>query len=63
MCGSALDSRIIFDNLKKKNLFQWNSIVSGYIRNELYSEAIDMFVKLIMNTYFFFTFEEKKREH
>ncbi|KAM7267182.1 hypothetical protein ACFE04_009348 [Oxalis oulophora] len=47
MCGSPLDSRLVFDNLKKKNLFLWNSIVSAYTKNELYDEGIEMFVELI----------------
>ncbi|GLU20302.1 hypothetical protein SLE2022_365100 [Rubroshorea leprosula] len=52
MCGSALDSRSVFDSLKKKNLFQWNAMVSGYTRNELYEDALMMFVELVSNTGF-----------
>ncbi|KAM1554000.1 hypothetical protein ACFX11_006791 [Malus domestica] len=29
MCGSPLDSRSVFDGLKRKNLFQWNALVSN----------------------------------
>ncbi|KAM0994722.1 hypothetical protein ACFX13_010396 [Malus domestica] len=47
MCGSPLDSRSVFDGLKRKNLFQWNALVSGYARNELFVDAIDVFVDLI----------------
>ncbi|WCJ22060.1 Pentatricopeptide repeat (PPR) superfamily protein [Euphorbia peplus] len=52
MCGAILDSRVLFDNLQRKNLFQWNAMVSGYTRNELYGDAINVFVELISNTDF-----------
>ncbi|KAM1259940.1 hypothetical protein ACFX2I_039235 [Malus domestica] len=52
MCGSPLDSRSVFDGLKRKNLFQWNALVSGYARNELFVDAIDLFVELISVTEF-----------
>ncbi|KAF2298895.1 hypothetical protein GH714_028957 [Hevea brasiliensis] len=51
-CGSVLDSRLVFDNLQRKNLFQWNALVSGYTRNELYCEAINVFVELTSDTEF-----------
>ncbi|KAJ9174123.1 hypothetical protein P3X46_017186 [Hevea brasiliensis] len=51
-CGSVLDSRLVFDNLQRKNLFQWNALVSGYTRNELYCEAINVFVELMSDTEF-----------
>ncbi|GMY15433.1 pentatricopeptide repeat-containing protein At1g18485 [Fagus crenata] len=52
MCGSPLDSRLVFDGLKRKNLFLWNALVSGYARNELYVEAITLFTELISVTEF-----------
>ncbi|KAG8661612.1 pentatricopeptide repeat-containing protein At1g18485 [Manihot esculenta] len=51
-CGSVLNSRLLFDNLQRKNLFQWNALVSGYTRNELYDDSINMFVELISDTEF-----------
>lgn len=50
MCGSPLDSRSVFHDLKTKNLFQWNALVSGYTRNELYDDALNMFVELLSAT-------------
>jgi pentatricopeptide repeat protein len=47
MCGSPVDSRLVFDGLQRKNLFQWNALVSGYARNELFDEAISSFTNLI----------------
>lgn len=52
MCGSPLDSRSVFDSLQRKNLFQWNAIVSGYTRNELYHDALKMFLELLSNAEF-----------
>ncbi|XP_061988541.1 pentatricopeptide repeat-containing protein At1g18485 [Rosa rugosa] len=47
MCNSPSDSRLVFEGLQRRNLFQWNALVSGYSRNELYEEAIGAFIKLI----------------
>ncbi|XP_050376289.1 pentatricopeptide repeat-containing protein At1g18485 [Argentina anserina] len=47
LCSSPSDSRLVFDNLPTNNLFQWNALLSGYSRNELYAEAIATFIKLI----------------
>ncbi|KAL6281491.1 hypothetical protein ACE6H2_018372 [Prunus campanulata] len=52
VCGSPSDSRLVFDGLKRKNLFQWNALISGYARNELYGDAIDVFIELISVTVF-----------
>ncbi|XP_039060466.1 pentatricopeptide repeat-containing protein At1g18485 [Hibiscus syriacus] len=52
LCGSPLDSRFVFDGLEKKNLFQWNAMVSGYSRNKLYEEALRTFVELVLKTEF-----------
>ncbi|OVA12533.1 Pentatricopeptide repeat [Macleaya cordata] len=32
----------------KKNLFQWNALISGYTRNELWADAISVFCELLM---------------
>ncbi|XVF00119.1 hypothetical protein REPUB_Repub03eG0257700 [Reevesia pubescens] len=52
MCGSPLDSRLVFDGLEKKNLFQWNAMVSGYSRNQLYEKALRTFIELVSKTVF-----------
>ncbi|KAI3970727.1 hypothetical protein MKX01_024374 [Papaver californicum] len=48
MCGSPVDSRTVFDNLQKKNLFQWNALISGYTRNEHGVDAILVFCEMLM---------------
>ena len=50
MCGSPSDSRMVFDKLRRKNLFQWNAIVSAYTRNELFEDAMSIFSELISVT-------------
>lgn len=52
VCGYPSDSRLVFDRLQNKNLFQWNALVSAYARNELYDEAIHTFIELISVTEF-----------
>ncbi|XP_059640886.1 pentatricopeptide repeat-containing protein At1g18485 [Cornus florida] len=50
MCGSPLDSRAVFNQLQRKNLYQWNALISGYTRNELWCDAISAFCELISVT-------------
>lgn len=50
MCGSPVDSRSAFDALPRKNLFQWNAVISSYSKNELYHEVLEMFIKMISKT-------------
>lgn len=50
MCGSPDDSRSVFDAFRKKNLFQWNAVISSYSRNELYHDVLEMFIKMISET-------------
>ncbi|KAK1263443.1 Pentatricopeptide repeat-containing protein [Acorus gramineus] len=47
MCGSPLDARLVFDGLQGRNLFQWNALISGYTRNELWNEAVSVFCGLL----------------
>ncbi|XP_058108173.1 pentatricopeptide repeat-containing protein At1g18485 [Magnolia sinica] len=50
MCNSPLDSRHVFDSLEDRNLFQWNALISGYTRNEMWGEAVSVFCWLILTT-------------
>ncbi|XP_050236987.1 pentatricopeptide repeat-containing protein At1g18485 [Mercurialis annua] len=47
MCGSVVESRALFDGLKRKNLFMWNAIISVCARDGLYSDAVNLFVKML----------------
>ncbi|KAJ4835524.1 hypothetical protein Tsubulata_046463 [Turnera subulata] len=49
-CGFPLDSKLVFDHIKEKNLFQWNALISGLVRNREYGEAVKVFVEMISCT-------------
>lgn len=51
-CGSPSDSRFVFYGLKRKNLIQWNALLSAYARNDLFHDAIALFIELISVTEF-----------
>lgn len=42
-CGEILDSKKIFDGMKKRNTVTWTSMISGYARNGHGREAISFF--------------------
>ncbi|MQM20924.1 hypothetical protein Taro_053953 [Colocasia esculenta] len=50
MCGAPDESRRVFEGLVRRNLFQWNALISGYSRNELWEEALDAFSLLLSTT-------------
>ncbi|XP_072959213.1 pentatricopeptide repeat-containing protein At1g18485 [Typha angustifolia] len=50
MCGCVSASRRVFDELGEKNLYQWNAMISGYARNEMWEEAVDVFCRLMSTT-------------
>ncbi|KAK9105276.1 hypothetical protein Scep_022120 [Stephania cephalantha] len=52
MCESPSESRILFDGLERKNLYQWNAMISGYNRNELWEDAMWLFCELVSATEF-----------
>lgn len=49
-CGFPSNSRLVFDELGMKNLYLWNAMLSGYVRNELYFEAISLFCEFVLGT-------------
>lgn len=42
-CEEIEDSRALFDEMKRKNIATWTSIIAGYARNGLGEEAIRLF--------------------
>eukprot|EP01018_Ginkgo_biloba_P023513 Gb_17380 [translate_table: standard] len=46
VCGSLVDARIVFDNIIKRNVFIWNSMISGYVRNGLCKEALALYYQM-----------------
>ncbi|XP_060204893.1 pentatricopeptide repeat-containing protein At1g18485-like [Lycium barbarum] len=47
MCGYPSDSHCVFDQLRSKNLYQWNVLMSGYTKNELWFDVICLFIELM----------------
>ncbi|XP_074370834.1 pentatricopeptide repeat-containing protein At1g18485 [Apium graveolens] len=46
-CGFPLDSRVVFDQLSVKDLCLWNALVSGYVRNGLWFDAVLVFCEML----------------
>ncbi|KAF2321634.1 hypothetical protein GH714_000773 [Hevea brasiliensis] len=44
--GMVRDARAVFDGMVDRNDVSWNSMVAGYVTNELYLEAFEMFYYL-----------------
>ncbi|KAL6957533.1 Pentatricopeptide repeat-containing protein, chloroplastic [Sarracenia purpurea var. burkii] len=42
-CGEIADSRKVFDEMRKRNMVTWTSIIAGYARNGLGENAISLF--------------------
>ncbi|KAK0605362.1 hypothetical protein LWI29_025872 [Acer saccharum] len=48
-CRFLRDARKVFDKMTDRNMHSWNILISSYVSNSLYSDAIrvfDMFVKM-----------------
>ncbi|KAF8411529.1 hypothetical protein HHK36_004081 [Tetracentron sinense] len=42
-CGEVLDSRTVFDGMRKRNTVTWTSMIAGYAQKGLGEEAISLF--------------------
>lgn len=40
-------ARQVFDNATEKNIEVWNTMISGYVRNDRYDEALALFVQIL----------------
>ncbi|KAK4279157.1 hypothetical protein QN277_016907 [Acacia crassicarpa] len=52
MCGYPSDSRFVFNGMQRKNLIQWNALLSAYTKNDLFHDAVLLFIELISMTEF-----------
>ncbi|KAJ4954840.1 hypothetical protein NE237_011623 [Protea cynaroides] len=43
ICGFPRNSLFVFDSVREKNVFVWNSLISGYARNHMFEEALKLF--------------------
>ncbi|PIN05885.1 hypothetical protein CDL12_21578 [Handroanthus impetiginosus] len=48
-CGDLLRSREMFENMGSHDLVSWNSLLTGYVENHLYHEAIELFRRMKIN--------------
>ncbi|CAM8982099.1 unnamed protein product [Rhodiola kirilowii] len=52
LCGFPFDARTLFDGLRKKDLVQWNAVISAYTRNQCWLDAMLMFCELVCDQVF-----------
>lgn len=45
-CGSWEDARLVFDEIKSKDIVVWNAMISGYAMNGLSREALQLFSEM-----------------
>ncbi|KAM7251761.1 hypothetical protein ACFE04_023644 [Oxalis oulophora] len=48
-CGDIESSRRIFDEMAERDLFSWNSMISGYVSNGNYRLAVELFNMMGVN--------------
>ncbi|OVA15670.1 Pentatricopeptide repeat [Macleaya cordata] len=57
--GDISFSRLTFEQIPKKNVFSWNSMISGFVRNGCFRDAINCYYQLLTSSRVrpdFFTF-------
>ncbi|CAL0321007.1 unnamed protein product [Lupinus luteus] len=47
MCGSLDDARCVFDEMPKKDMVTWTSLITGYAQNERAVDALVMFSQMV----------------
>ncbi|KAK9135419.1 hypothetical protein Syun_014749 [Stephania yunnanensis] len=45
--GDVSSSYLAFGQIRKKNVFTWNSMISGFVRNACFVEAVDCYYQLL----------------
>lgn len=43
ICQHPFHSRLVFDSLQHKNVYLWNSLINGFVKNRLYNDAFHLF--------------------
>ncbi|KAK9287846.1 hypothetical protein L1049_016288 [Liquidambar formosana] len=43
ICKSPAESRLVFDSVHHTNVYLWNSLINGYVKNNVYIEAFELF--------------------
>ncbi|XP_038724256.1 pentatricopeptide repeat-containing protein At3g12770-like [Tripterygium wilfordii] len=44
--GTPNESQLVFNAIQNKNVYLWNSLINGYVKNNAYVEAFDLFAKM-----------------
>ncbi|XP_057873036.2 pentatricopeptide repeat-containing protein At3g24000, mitochondrial-like [Cryptomeria japonica] len=45
-CGSLVDSRKVFDRMKERDCFSWNTIIAAYVRHGYPHESVTLFHRM-----------------
>ncbi|XP_010546123.1 PREDICTED: pentatricopeptide repeat-containing protein At4g33990-like [Tarenaya hassleriana] len=46
-CGQTEEARLVFDQMDRKDIISWNSMLSGYVQNGLACEAFTLFNEML----------------
>eukprot|EP01018_Ginkgo_biloba_P008707 Gb_07635 [translate_table: standard] len=47
ICNSLVDARLVFDKIPTRNVFCWNAILRGYIRNGLCEDTLSLYHQML----------------
>ncbi|KAK7278531.1 hypothetical protein RJT34_23561 [Clitoria ternatea] len=42
-CGESTMSRLVFDSIETKNVYLWNSLINGYVKNHDFRQSLALF--------------------
>ncbi|KAL8155664.1 hypothetical protein AgCh_000895 [Apium graveolens] len=46
-CGDMRLGKKVFDEMSERNLVSWNSMITGFLRNEMYDDAVGVFKEVV----------------
>eukprot|EP01018_Ginkgo_biloba_P026224 Gb_06176 [translate_table: standard] len=46
ICGSVVEARLVFDKILNRNVFFWTAMISGYVRNGFFREALVLYYQM-----------------
>ncbi|KAI4338079.1 hypothetical protein L6164_016431 [Bauhinia variegata] len=47
--GTLTRSRLVFDSIEDKNVYLWNSMINGYVKNHAYQAAFGLFYEMCLS--------------
>ncbi|KAJ1409488.1 Tetratricopeptide-like helical domain superfamily [Sesbania bispinosa] len=48
-CGELTMSRLVFEFIEAKNVYLWNSLINGYVKNHYFDQALALFCQMGRN--------------